>query len=154
MLSNLTTSFVTETNYRKQTFIFCRSCVYPARVSSKLQCSAWAVGMFQNIDTSVLDETTGLKLLNYLARNDDNGRRGPRSRKELFRLKSTDAMSAEDFSIRQLKEKENQQAPKASSPKRSTLLQDQSSLFVSCNLCPSLNQLNDANPSPSRNRTV
>lgn len=94
--------------------------------------------MFQNIDTSVLDETTGLKLLNYLARNDDNGRRGPRSRKELFRLKSTDAMSAEDFSIRQLKEKENQQAPKASSPKRSTLLQDQSSLFVSCNLCPSI----------------
>lgn len=103
--------------------------------------------MFKSIDTSVLDDSTGLKLLNYLARNEDNanGRRGPRSRKELFRLKSSEGIAADDFSIRQLKEKENRVSDKASSSRR-TLAQDRSSLFVSCAcFCSHVYILNDAN---------
>lgn len=93
--------------------------------------------MFNNLDTSVLDDSTGLKLLNYLTRGDDKERL-PRTRNRLFRLQATES-SVDDFSIRQVKGKENtnaQQTPAAApaSPRRSTIPaqpQERSSLFVS-----------------------
>lgn len=102
-------------------------CIWSNRIYAK---------MFNDLDKSPFDDSTGLKFVEYLTRKADANQRVPRSRKQLFRLAEVDA-TADEFSIRNIVEKENtavetrasaQSVKKTQTP--TAARQERSSLFV------------------------